>query len=324
MRIGVDLMGSEKKPQEFFSALEQMAEQLPISDELLVIATAEAIASFPHSPKIKRHIVEEEIATDDDPLLAVRRKRQSSLVEGVHLIHSKKINALVSPGNTGALVAACTMTLPMHPGIKRPPLLASLPKKGGSLAVVDVGGLVSCKAEQMAQFAWMGAAFQRVMHSTEVPRIGLLNIGTERQKGTLEIRKAHQLLLGQCPEHGCRFAGNVEAKEVFQSDIDVLVTDGFTGNVFLKTTEGMSSFIFDDIYTRLEKESTDSMRSQIERWRQQFNHAHYPGALLCGVDGLIIKCHGSSSSQGMLSSLKAAQHLMHFDIVEKMKQELLR
>lgn len=323
MRIGVDLMGSEKKPQEFYSAIEQMAEQLPSSDELLVIATAEALATLPVSPKIKRHTVKEEITTEDDPLLAVRRKRQSSLVVGVQLVHTKKINALVSPGNTGALVAACTMTLPMHSGIKRPPLLASLPKRGGTLAVVDVGGLVSCKAEQLAQFAWMGAAYQRVMHGKARPSIALLNIGTETQKGTLEIRKAYPLLQQGCADRNLHFAGNVEAKDVFQSDVDVLVTDGFTGNVFLKTTEGMSSFIFEDIYTRIEKESTDLMRAQIERWRQQFNQAHYPGALLCGVDGLVIKCHGSSSAQGMLSSLKAAQHLMHLDIVHKMEQELL-
>lgn len=320
MRIGVDLMGSERDPQEYIIAVKQMAQQLPSQDELVVIATEEVVAALPISPKIKSKVVKEEITPDDDPLMAVRRKKGSSLVVGVGMVHSKEIDAFVSPGNTGALIAACTLTLPMHPGIKRPPLLASLPKANGPLAVVDVGGLVSCTAEQMAGFAWMGASFQRVMHEVRTPAIGLLNIGTETKKGTLEIRKAHSLLQEECEKRGCRFLGNIEPKEVFQSEVDVLVTDGFTGNIFLKTAEGLSAFIFDDIYKRLERESTDAMRDQIEQWRQQFNHANYPGALLCGVDGLIIKCHGSSSAQGMLSSLKAAAHLMHFDIVQKMKE----
>lgn len=322
MRIGVDLMGSERKPQEYISALKQMADQLPASDELVAIATAEVVRALPPTPKIKSHLVKEEITPDDDPLLAVRRKRDSSLVVGVDLLHAREIDALVSPGNTGALIAACSMTLPMHSGIKRPPLLASLPKKEGSLAVLDVGGLISCQAEQLMQFAWMGAAFQRVMHGVKTPTVGLLNIGTETGKGTAEIRKAYRLLQEKCEQHQCQFVGNVEAREVFQSPLDVLVTDGFTGNVFLKTAEGLSAYIFDDIYQRLEQESTDQMKTKIDRWRQQFNHSNYPGALLCGVEGLVIKCHGSSTAEGMLSSLKAAAQLMHFDIVHKMKQAL--
>jgi phosphate acyltransferase len=323
LRIGVDLMGSEQNPQEYYPAVKQMAEQLPPSDTLVVFATEEVISALPSSPKIKSQLVKEVITNDDDPLAAVRHKRQSSMVVGVEKVHAKEIDAFVSPGNTGALIAACSMTLPMFSGIKRPPLLASLPKKGGPLAVVDVGGLVSCNAEQMVPFAWMGAAFQRVMHNVEKPAVGLLNIGTETRKGTAEIRKAYHLLNEGCEKHNCRVLGNVEAKEVFQNQMDVLVTDGFTGNVFLKTTEGLSAYMLDDLYHRLEKESTDAMRAQIEQWRQQFNHANYPGALICGVDGLIIKCHGASTTQGMLSSLKAAVHLMHFDIVNKLKQSLI-
>lgn len=324
MRLGVDLMGSEKDPHEYFTAIDQMARKLLPSDDLVVIATDEVLADLPRSPHITPYPVKEVIAAGDDPLTAVRQKKDASVMVGVRLIHTKAIDAFVSPGNTGALIAACAMTLSMFQGIKRPPLLASLPKKNGHLSVVDVGGLVSCTAEQMVQFAWMGAAFQRVMHNVSYPSIGLLNIGTETGKGTAEIRKAHKMLQESCENHHCHFFGNVEGREVFQSPIDVLVTDGFTGNVFLKTTEGLSAFIFDDIYRRLEKESSEGMMGKIETWRQQFNHSNYPGALLCGVEGLIIKCHGSSTSQGMLSSLNAACHLMHFDVVEKMKQELLR
>lgn len=322
MRLGVDLMGSERNPHDYFSAVQQMVSKLLPADDLVVIATSEVLAALPRSPHITPYPVKEVIAADDDPLVAVRRKKDASLMVGVRLVHTKALDAFVSPGNTGALIAACTLNLTMFQGIKRPPLLAALPKKNGLLAVVDVGGLVSCTAEQMVQFAWMGAAFQRVMHNVAIPSIGLLNIGTETSKGTAEIRKAHKILQESCEGHNCRFFGNVEGREVFQSPIDVLVTDGFTGNVFLKTTEGLSAYIFDDIYTRLEKESCEM--AKIEAWRQQFNHANYPGALLCGVEGLIIKCHGSSTAQGMLSSLKAAAHLMHFDLVEKMKQEMLR
>ena len=277
-------MGSERDPHEFFPAIEQMAELLPASDQLLVIAKEEVVRGFPCSSKIKFHLVKEEIAPHDEPLHAVRRKRNSSLVVGVHLLATKEIDALVSPGNTGALIAACTMALPLYPGIKRPPLLASIPKKGGQLAIVDVGGLVSCKAEQLLQFAWMGAAYQRAMHANHTPAIGLLNIGTEASKGTTEIRKAYRLLQESCEEHGCRFIGNIEARDVFQSPVDVLVTDGFTGNIFLKGTEGLSAFIFDQIESPIKKE---------------FDHANYPGAILCGVEGLVIKCHGSSTAQGM-------------------------
>lgn len=339
MRIGVDLMGSDSSPEVLFEAVLQMADRLGVASTLVVFATKEAVEAlsakaFPHLSKagtarIEFHIAEEVIAMGDEPLYAVRHKKGSSLVLGVRLLKKRHIDALVCAGNTGALIASARLALPMLPGINRPALLAILPTQNGSVAVIDVGGNVSCKAHQLVQFAHMGAAYQRCMQGIELPKVGLLNIGIESKKGTLEIRQAYQILKDQSEELAAlgllpkmAFLGNIEGREVFQGKVDVLVTDGFTGNVLLKTTEGAASFIFSYMQESIKMANSTSLQSTVLQVERYFNYAEYPGAIVCGIDGVAVKCHGNSSSQAMFNGIKGAVNLIKKDVVAQIKKQL--
>jgi glycerol-3-phosphate acyltransferase PlsX len=338
LRIGIDLMGSDRSPIVLFEAVLQAAELLDASSSLVVLATREVVdeisrhhPSFAGSPskgKILFHVVPDFIAMNDEPLFAIRHKKNSSLIVGIRLLKKRHIEAFVTAGNTGALIASATLSLPMLPGIKRPALLAVLPTQSGSVAVIDVGGNVSCKAHHLVQFAHMGAAYQRCNLGLEAPKVGLLNIGVESKKGTSEVRQAYQILQSQSQELVAQgllprmhFFGNVEGREVFQGKVDVLVTDGFSGNVLLKTTEGLSLFIFDSLLENYSG-STEAFKQSLNEMRQYFNYAEYPGAILCGVDGIIVKCHGNSSAKAMFNSLKGAIQLIHKQLLAKIKEQL--
>ncbi len=262
----------------------------------------------------------------DEPVLAVSRKKESSLVVGIRLLKRHKIHAFVSAGNTGALIASAAIQLPRLHGIKRPALLVSLPTVSGTVAVLDVGGNVQCKAHHLVQFAQMGAAYQSCSEGIAIPAVGLLNIGLEPKKGTSAVREAYQVLLQQqndSPDQRMRFIGNVEGREVFQGKIDVLVTDGFTGNVLLKTTEGVSSFIFDFIQDTLQNSQNKEVTDALVNMRRYFSYAEYPGAFVCGVEGIVVKCHGDSSSRAMLNGIKGAANLIATDVLTRMKDMLI-
>jgi len=313
-------MGSDTAPQILFESIIQAVPLLETSDLLIVFATQHVIdqvapACFSFKKSIQFHAVTDVIAMGDDPLSSIRHKKNSSIVLGIKLLRKQKIDALVSAGNTGALVGAATISLSKFPGINRPALLALLPTQKGFVAVIDVGGNVSCKAENLIQFAQIGAAYQSCNLEGRTPKVGLLNIGAESKKGTLEVRQAYQALTEQV-DSKMEFVGNIEGREVFEGKVDVLVTNGFTGNVLLKTTEGVASFIFD---TLKDLDSSEEFK-QVQRY---FNYAEYPGALICGVEGVVIKCHGNATPKAMLNSIKGAMHLVRQDFISKIKKELL-
>ncbi len=329
-------MGSERSPQILFDAVLQAAQQLDPSCTLVVIAThstvgdlkrllAFSLLAFPHNATIEFYPVNDTIAMADEPLLAVRQKRESSLVVGIRLLKKHRLDAFVSMGNTGALIASAALNLPKLPGVQRPALLAVLPTVTGSVAVLDVGGSVACKSFHLVQFAQMGAAYQRCSEGIEAPTVGLLNIGLEPQKGTSAVRQAYQALKDHCQnqEHAAlKFLGNVEGRDVFQGKVDVLVTDGFTGNVLLKTTEGVSSFIFEYIQEALQNTSQGPLHQAFQELKRYFSYSEYPGAIVCGVEGVVIKCHGNSSAQAALNGIKGAVNLVNKQLIPKLKAQL--
>lgn len=331
MRIGIDLMGSDASPQVIFDAVLQAAQRLDSSISLVVIGTHSAIKQMgpynlvENSAKIEFHSVADSISMADEPVAAVSYKTGSSLVIGIRLLKKHYLNAFISAGNTGALVASSTLQLPRLPGIRRPALLASLPTVSGSMAVLDIGGNVSCKPFHLVQYAFMGAAYQRCMYDIPHPKVALLNIGVEPKKGTSFVRQAYQAILEASSTHPnvLRFVGNIEGREVFKGDVDVLVTDGFTGNVFIKTTEGISSFIFDYIQEALDQTpSSAKLKENIHELQRYFNHAEYPGAFLCGVEGVVIKCHGNATVKSIFNGIMGAVRLVEAQIVPKLKSLL--
>lgn len=331
MRIGVDLMGSDSSSLLLFEAVVRAASSLQ-DTTLIAFATqtvVDEIWTNPHllsflSPKpgkIEFHLISEVIEMDDDPLTAIRQKKNSSLVVGMKLLKKKHLDAFVSAGNTGALVASATLFMPLLPGIKRAALLATLPTEKGSVVVIDVGGNVSCKAHHLVQFALMGAAYQRCSQGIEKPSVGLLNIGVESKKGTSVVRQAYQILenTNDSETLPMRFIGNIEGREVFQGKVDVLVTDGFTGNVLLKTSEGVSYFILDHLQRSLRDSKSEKVLSHL---LHHFDYEEYPGAIVCGIDSIAVKCHGQSTASGFFNAIIGAADLVKNDFIQQIKKQL--
>ena len=305
LKIGVDLMGNDNSPSSLLDALKTLS--IPRGVEIFPIGTPE----FESEAKPFHYVVAQEaIGMEEHPLLALRRKRNASMSVGLRLLKEGKLSAFVSAGNTGALVSSAKMILSTLKGILRPCLLTLMPTKKNPVAVLDVGANVSVKAAHLVQFALIGAAYQKVRGIAK-PSVGLLNIGSEALKGTSEIRLAyHELQTMQNPPF--RFAGNIEGKSVFDGDVDVLVTDGFTGNVFLKTAEGIASLILD----RLQVPNTEFKKFQ------SLHYAEYPGALLAGVKGIVIKCHGYSSAKGFTNAVLGAVELAQENFIQVLQNKL--
>lgn len=323
-------MGSDSAPQVLFKAILEAVELINSKDKFVVFATKEIADELNkkfHHPQILWHFSDEPIFMTDDPLFAIRKKKKSSMILGIKELKKKMIDVFISAGNTGSLVAAGTLYLKKFSKNTRPALLALLPTKKQPMAVIDVGGNLSCKANHLVQFAKMGVLYQSCALEIKHPKVGLLNVGTESKKGTQEVRQAYESLKfdqmslsNEINALHIDFIGNIEADEVFEGKVDVLVTTGLTGNVLLKTAEGMASFIF-DTFAKDQNLANSFSKEAFHSLYQKFNYAEYPGAILVGVDGIVIKCHGDSSAHAMYSSIKGAISLFQNQFLSKMKEK---
>lgn len=319
--IGIDLLGSDTPAEQLLEAVLGLSKELKGAAELTLFGTELLFSEIARPPSVTTVAVEEIITMEDDPLTAVRLKKKSSICTGMRLLQKGELNAFVSAGNTGALIASATMNLHRLPGIDRPALLALLPTKHKEIAVLDVGANVSVKVEQLVQFALMGIAYQK-SRGVAAPTVGLLNIGSEAKKGTPELQEAYQRLQF-LNRHGNIFIGNVEGRDVFLGKIDVLVTDGFTGNVFLKTAEGISAFILEELQKNATEAYSPELKTVLSSLHHRLHYAEYPGAILCGVEGLVVKCHGDSSPQALINSIRGALRLLQHSFLDKIRSELL-
>lgn len=312
IRIGIDIMGSDNAPDALLKALQALS--LPEHIRLIAVGSSEFEADA--SP-LSYIVASQTIEMDDPPLTAVRKKKDSSLCVGLRLLKTGAIDAFVSAGNTGALVSASKMILGNLPGILRPALLALMPTKKKPVAVLDVGAGVEAKASHLLQFAWMGAAYQKA-RGIQDPVIGLLNIGSEKIKGTSELRLAYEKLQSA----PFRFAGNIEGTSVFNGDVDVLIADGFTGNIFLKTAEGIASLILDRLYTHIPAPELKKIQPHLTDLHRSLHYAEFPGALLAGVKGVVIKCHGYSTPQGFANAVRGAAELVEENFLQSLQNKL--
>jgi len=288
-------MGGAAAPEALLHALAQVS--LPPGVKLVAIGLPEyrATASMDYvsAPTF--------IGMDESPLTALRRKKTSSMVMGLKALAEGKLDAFISAGNTGALVSGAKLLVGTMPGILRPALLTQMPTKKEPVAVLDVGANVKVQAKHLVQFAELGAMSCRA-RGIENPAVGLLNIGDEAMKGTSELQQAYQLLMKHKSPH-FRFVGNVEGTSVFDGEVDVLVTDGFTGNVFLKTAEGIASLILDRFSTLLPPEELKKLAPRIQDLKRHLHYAEYPGAHLIGLKKLVVKCHGYSTPQAFVNGV---------------------
>src|SRR5437667_282002 len=281
---------------------------------------------LPHRvcPKCGYYKAREVIAMEDKAVQAVRAKRDSSLRVGLRLVRERKAAGFVTAGNTGAAMATAKMVLGGLPGVDRPALAAVIPTAVGTVAILlDVGANVDCKPQNLEQFAVMGEIYFRSMFGTRRPRVGLLSIGQEESKGNDLTREAFPLLK-QLP---LNFIGNVEGRDLYNGKVDVIVADGFVGNVALKTSEGVANLVRATLKESLKATITRQVgyllsRSAFADFKKRLDHTEYGGAPLLGVKGVCFITHGSSNANAIKNAIRVAAEFADLRINDKIEKEL--
>lgn len=308
MRIVLDAMGGDYAPKEIVNGAIAAAEE--VDAELILTGDPAAIAAVALELPKKIQIVAttEVIEMHEEPVNAVRRKRDSSLVVGANLVKKGEADAFVSAGNTGAVTAAAHLMWHCLPNISRPAIATVIPSRTGKFVLLDSGATPDADAENLLEFAIMGGAYAETVLGVRNPKIALLNIGAEEGKGNLISKAAYKLLKEKLPD----FCGNIEGKHLFDGDVDVVVCDAFVGNVLLKTAQGLGDFVFD-----LFRESVPKnfflrlplvlLKGGIGRLKKKMDYAEYGGAPLLGVNGICFICHGHSSAKAIKNALILAQ-----------------
>jgi len=308
--VAVDALGGDKAPAEIVEGAKQaVAAGIPV---LLV-----GPADLADRGDLPLHVATEFIHMHEDPASSVRSKKDSTLVVSADLVRDGIASAMISAGNTGATMASALLRMGRIKGVKRPAIATPIPVPGSTPTVMlDAGANAEVEAEWMTQFAVMGSVYANARYGIERPRVGLLSIGEEPGKGDTLRKKSFELLSAM---DNINFIGNVEGRDIMTPDVDVVVTDGFTGNVALKTLEGTMRMIVKELFASIGepqyKEHADALMPALLNLYSKFDPDSTGGAILLGVDGVCIISHGSSSARAMLNGIKVAKDMVECDMV---------
>ncbi len=278
------------------------------------------------SDRLKIKNATETIEMEDTPTIAIKHKKDSSMVVGFKMLKEDEGDVFISAGNSGALLTGATLIVGRIKGIDRPALAGILPAYKSQLLLIDAGSNTNCKPINLLQFAQMSSIYLKNTYGIENPTIGLLNIGTEETKGNELVKESYKLLKEKSEELGINFVGNVEGRDAFSGKINAIVTDGFTGNVFLKTTEGLGKFVkrsLTESFTKnlLSKVLAIPALPAIKRFSKTMDYKSYGGALFLGVKKPVVKAHGSSDELLFEYTIIQAEKFVENKAVEKMKEE---
>ena len=317
-------MGGDKGPGQIVAGARKAADELGVP--VLLVGRPEVIGDEGLEVLPAREV----IAMEEDAAHAVRRKKDASVVRAAEAVRDGRASAMVSAGNTGAAMGAALLRMGRLPGVSRPAVATPIPVPGSTPTVLlDAGANAECQPAWLVQFAQMGAAFATGRYGVERPRVGLLSIGEEPTKGTALVKEAHRLL--EDPERlvgsGGTFVGNVEGRDVLTDRVDVVVTDGFTGNVVLKTLEGAMRFMRDAVFgvmtsTEEAVKASEVLLPLLLPLATEMDPDSYGGALLLGVDGVCIISHGSSSSTAVVNALRVARDMVEQGLVDRLRQSV--
>ena len=333
VRIAVDCMGGDHGPAVTLPACRAFLAAHP-RVELILVGRAEALAQAQGWERCSRVIATEVVAMDDALEVALRRKKDSSLRVAVNQVKpdasgTSSAQACVSAGNTGALMAVSRYVLKTLEGIDRPAIAAVMPnQRGGYTTVLDLGANVDCTAEHLLQFAVMGSALVAAVDGKENPTVGLLNIGEEEIKGSEIIKRAGELLRAAADHGHLNFHGNVEGNDIFKGTTDIVVCDGFVGNVALKTAEGAAAMFVGIIreefsrswWTRLAALAAGPV---LQHFKARLDHRRYSGGSLLGLRGLVFKAHGSSDAFAFEQALNRAYDAARNGLLERVHDRIL-
>ncbi|HEX7596972.1 MAG TPA: phosphate acyltransferase PlsX [Polyangia bacterium] len=328
VRVAVDAMGGDSAPlMEVEGALSAVASSATdvvlVGDEPRLRSLLEEIVPAGQRERIQVRHAPEVIGMDEAPAVAFRQKKASSMRVCFEMARQGEVDAVVSAGNSGAMMAGALLVLGRISGVERPGIVTTFPTETGQCALLDMGANVDIKPTVLAQFSVLGAGYARLLHGKARPRVGLLSNGTEEHKGTTLTREAHALLaragtLGR--QAGFEYLGYVEGRDIFRGRADVVVTDGFTGNVVLKSCEGLVDWLTHAVRqevaqgSALEKLGALLMRPALQRFRRRSDYAETGGAPLVGVDGVVLICHGASDGRAIKNGVVVAGELVRANL----------
>ncbi len=324
--IAVDCMGGDHGPVFTLPACRQFLDRFPDASVILV-GQAASLQNFSH-PRATKLTATEVVGMDDPLEVALRRKKDSSMRVAIDQVKAGAAQAAVSAGNTAALMAISRYVLKTLDGIDRPAIAAQIPNTlGGATTVLDMGANVDCSEEHLFQFAVMGSALVSVLSGNDNPTVGLLNIGEEAIKGNEIIKKAGELLRTAFKSGDLNFYGNVEGNDIFKGTVDIVVCDGFVGNVALKTSEGLAAMIVQFLKTEFSRSIFTKMAAivaypVISALKRRMDHRRYNGGALLGLRGLVFKSHGSADALAFEYALVRAYDAARNNLLDKVKRRI--
>ncbi|MDM7994807.1 MAG: phosphate acyltransferase PlsX [Acidobacteriota bacterium] len=326
IKIAVDSMGSDNSP---FSEVEGVVQAAKAFDVNVILVGKESMLA----PLLKEaggtglpieiRNATQVIAMDESPTAALRKKRDSSIRVAADLVREKVASGLVSAGNTGAVMAISKMVFGSVPGVDRPALATVLPTLAGHAVLLDVGANVACKPHHLVQFAVMGHLFSKKIVGVPNPRVGLMSVGEEESKGNELTKEVHKVL----KQLHLNFIGNVEGRDIYNGRADVIVCDGFTGNVALKTSEGLIEAVLKLLKEELSRNLQVKVgallsKQSFKRLKKRLDYSEYGGAPLLGLRGVSIICHGRSSSNAIKNAIRVAKEFAENQVNAKLEAEL--
>ena len=331
--VAVDVMGGDFGPVVTLAASWAFLENQPEA-ALLLVGQLATMQADPHHARLNAHprcqfVDASEVVAMDDPIeIALRRKKNSSMRVAINQVKEGKAQVAVSAGNTGALMAIARYVLKTMDGIDRPAIATQLPNvKGSATTVLDLGANVDCTADHLLQFAVMGSALVAAISSNSSPSVGLLNIGEEAMKGSEVIKKAAELLRSAAASGDLNFYGNVEGNDIFKGTTDIVVCDGFVGNVALKTSEGLASMISSFMRVEFSRNMFTKFAAVVAHpvltaFKKRMDHRRYNGAALLGLRGLVFKSHGSADVFAFERALSRAHEAACNHLLERVRERI--
>ena len=326
MKIVLDVMGGDLAPQAPIHGAINALEKTNNETKIILIGDQKVIAQHLKgfsSPRLSINHASESINTSDRASKVVKSKPDSSMVKGLNLVKEKKADAFISAGNTGAQMAASTLLLGRIPHVKRPALSVFFPTLTGGKILCDVGANPDASATHLLQFAIMSSVYLDHVEGIKNPKIGLINIGEEPSKGSELYQKSYSLLEKELPN----FIGNVESRNIMNTEADVLVCDGFVGNTIIKFAEGWILSFADMIKEKIMSKARYKIGAQmiqpaLEDMRNQFDYEEHGGTPLLGVNGISIVCHGASTSKAIMNSIILAQKSVNEKVIEDISKDI--
>ena len=334
MKILLDAMGGDNAPDANIKGAVKAIKE--IKSEIVLIGKEDVIKEkikeiygkelSEISDRITIKNATETIEMEDMPTQAIKNKKDSSMVVGFNMLKADEGDVFISAGNSGALLTGATLLVGRIKGVDRPAIAPMLPSYKKGLMLIDAGANTNCKPINLLQFAQFANIYLKNIYKVERPDIGLLNIGTEETKGNDLMKESYKLLKEKSDEYGINFVGNVEGREAFSGEIDAVVTDGFTGNIFLKTVEGFGKLVKKSLSESLKKNLLSTIACipalpGIKRFSKTMDYKEYGGALFLGVKKPVVKAHGSSDEYLFYFTIKQAEKFAESRAVEILKEE---